>query len=309
MAIECGKLKIAAISDLHVIQDKLDELFLNTIRERVEKIRPDVFVIAGDISDYLDVISDSLKQLQIDDCKNLFVAGNHDIWFEDGGGPGSLEKYAKSIGEICRKHDFAYLPDAPYIEGEIAFVGSIGWYDYSFRRPELEIPEENYIQKDYQGATWYDLFKIDWGYSDIEATNLFNQKLEYDLETLPDHISKVVYVSHHLPFKDLTVYRNKLPWDFHSAFMGATSTGDILLKDKRVMLSISGHSHIRNMTAIGDLTAITVPVGYGRPSENGIKEFVKQAIAIIDLIDNEVIVSDFVQGDICAGLPYVNYRI
>lgn len=301
-------MKIAAISDLHIIPDQREEVFLKTIRERVEEIEPDVFVIAGDISDYLEVLANSLEQLRIDGCKNLFVAGNHDIWFEDGGGPGSLEKYSRSIEEICRKHDFLYLPNTPYIEGEIAFVGSIGWYDYSFRRPELEIPDENYIQKDYRGSTWYDLFKVDWGYSDIEATELFNQKLIYDLETLPEDISYVIYVSHHLPFKDLTVYRDRLPWDFHSAFMGATSTGDILVNDGRVKLSISGHSHVRNMVVIGGLTAITVPVGYGRPVEEDLEEFVKQAIATIDFIDGKIIVPDFIQGDICSGLEYTNYR-
>lgn len=297
-------MRIAAISDLHIVPDDRDRLLVRRIRERVEQMKPDVFVIAGDISDYLEVIAESLGELKIDDCRNLFVAGNHDIWFEDGGGPGSLEKYSKRIGEICRRQGFSYLPDTPYIDGKTAFVGSIGWYDYSFKRPELEIPDENYIQKTYREAIWYDLFKIDWGYSDIEATDLFNKKLEYDLTTLPDNTSQVVYVSHHLPFKKLTVYKDRLPWDFHSAFMGATSTGEILLKDKRVILSISGHSHVRNIISIGSLTAITVPLGYGRPAEEKLDEFVKQAVAVIDITNDKVTITDFVKGDICAGLPY-----
>lgn len=301
-------MRIAAVSDLHILPDKIDRLFLESIRKRVEEIEPDFFVIAGDLSDYIDVLSESLEYLRMDDCKNLYVAGNHDIWFEDEGGPGSLEKYAKIIGQLCNKHGFSYLPDSPLIEGDYAFVGSIGWYDYSFRRPELDIPYENYVQKEYRGSIWYDLFKIDWKYSDAEATDLFNRKLTYDLETLPDQVSKVIYVSHHLPFKDLTVYKDRLPWDFHSAFMGASSTGEILLKDSRVILSISGHSHVRNMISIGGLTAITVPVGYGRPLEEHLDEFVKKAIATIDVTDGKVNVLDFIRGDICDGLPYTNTR-
>lgn len=291
-----------------MLHDGRDNLLLTKIRERVEEINPDVFVIAGDTSDRLDVFSESLAKLRAKDCVNLYVAGNHDIWFEEGGGPGSLEKYSKVIGEVCSKNGFTHIPDAPVILENYAFVGSIGWYDYSFRREDLEIPIENYEQKEYRGAVWYDLFRIDWGFNDREATNLFNQKLEYDLKTLPDNVKHVVYVSHHLPFQNLTLYKDRLPWDFHGAFMGATSTGKIIANDGRVILSISGHSHIRNMITTNGLVSLTVPIGYGRPDSEHLEKFVKDAVAQIYLDGADVQVSDFVKGDISAGLPYVSSR-
>ncbi len=301
-------MRIAAVSDIHVLHDGRDELLLTKIRERVEEINPDVFVIAGDISDRLDVFSDSLAKLRAKDCVNLYVAGNHDIWFEEDEGPGSLEKYSRVIGEVCSKNGFSHMPDAPVIMGNYAFVASIGWYDYSFRREDLEIPIENYEQKEYRGAVWYDLFRIDWGFNDREATDLFNQKLEYDLKTLPDDVKHVIYVSHHLPFQSLTLYKDRLPWDFHGAFMGATSTGEIIKNDGRVRLSISGHSHIRNMITTNGLVSLTVPIGYGRPDSEHLDKFVKDAVAQIDLDGAYVQVSDFVKGDISAGLPYVSSR-
>ncbi len=301
-------MKIAAISDLHVLPDDGDRELLESIKQRVGEIAPDVFVIAGDISDRLSVLDDTLAQLYIDTCANLYVAGNHDIWFEDEKSPGSLEKYSKHVGEICSKNGFIHLPDFHYINGNTAFVGSIGWYDYSFRRPELEIPLEHYEKKEYRGAVWYDLFKIDWGYNDIEATDLFNRKLEYDLKTLPSNISQIVYVSHHLPFRDLTIYKDRLPWDFHSAFMGAQSTGKILENDSRVILSISGHSHIRNLVSIGGITAITVPLGYGRPEKNKLDNLAKDAVAVIEITSEGINVPDFVKGDICKDLSYISPR-
>lgn len=301
-------MKIAAISDLHVLPDDSDRELLDKIKRRVEEIAPDVFVIAGDISDQLDVLSDSLSRLYVDSCTNLYVAGNHDIWFEDNKSPSSLEKYSRYIGEICSKNGFRHLPDDYYIKGNIAFVGSIGWYDYSFRRPELDIPQENYEQKEYNGAVWYDLFKIDWRYNDIEATDLFNRKLEYDLATLPDNISQIIYVSHHLPFRNLTVYKDRFPWDFHSAFMGAQSTGKILENDARVILSISGHSHVRNMVSNGGITSITVPLGYGRPDQNRLDDFIRDAVAVIEITEEAINVSNFVKGDICADLSYISSR-
>jgi len=301
-------LKIAAISDLHVLPDGSDRNLLESIKRRVEDLEPDVFVIAGDISDRLDVLSDSLSQLKVDSCTNLYVAGNHDIWFEDGKSPSSLEKYSKHMNEICSTNGFIHLPNQHFISGNIAFVGSIGWYDYSFRRVELEIPMEHYEQKEHQGAVWYDLFKIDWGYSDIEVTDLFNRKLEYDLSTLPESITKVVYVSHHLPFRELTIYKDRLPWDFHSAFMGAQSTSRILEKDGRVVLSISGHSHIRNITSIGEITALSVPLGYGRPSLDKLDDFVRDAVAVIEITEQSINIPDFVRGDLCANLDYIASR-
>jgi putative phosphoesterase len=308
LEIECGRLKIAAISDLHVLPDEGDRELLESIRRRVEEIDPDVFVIAGDISDRIKVLSDSLSLLKVDSCTNLYVAGNHDIWFEEGESPTSLEKYSKYIGQICKKQGFHHLPDGPYTIEDFAFVGSIGWYDYSFRRPELEIPMKNYEQKEYRGAVWYDLFKVDWNYRDLEATSLFNQKLEYDLSTLPDEVEHVVYVSHHLPFCELTLYKDRLPWDFHSAFMGAQSTGEILVNDGRVVLSISGHSHIRNKISIEGITALVVPLGYGRPDRNNIDTIVRKAVATIEISKDGVDVPDFVTGDICEDLSYISSR-
>ncbi len=301
-------MRIAAISDLHVLPDGSDGALLERIEQRVQEIQPDVFIIAGDISDHLSVLSDSLEALHASDCTNLYVAGNHDIWFEDAGGPGSLEKYSHSIRGICREKGFIHLPDSPYIQGNTAFVGSMGWYDYSFRRESLNIPIENYEQKEFRGAVWYDVFKIDWTFTDAEATALLNEKLEYDLKTLPENVTQVVHVSHHLPFQELTVYRDKFPWDFHSAFMGAKSTGLILEKDMRVILSISGHSHVRNKISKGYITAITVPLGYGRPNIEKIEDFVRDAVAVIEIHDNDVDLSGFATGDICAGLEYVSSR-
>lgn len=301
-------MRLAAVSDLHVLPDGSDKLLLECIRKRVEEIGPDVFVIAGDISDHLAILADALATLHIAGCTNLYVAGNHDVWFEDTGGPGTLEKYSHKIGEACRDNGFLHLPDAPSVLGNTAFVGSIGWYDYSFRRLDLDIPMENYEQKEFRGAVWYDLFKIDWIFSDIEATSLFNQKLEYDLKTLPKHVTQVVYISHHLPFQNLTIYKDKLPWDFHSAFMGAESTGKILENDGRIILSVSGHSHIRNLISKGNITAITVPIGYGRPEKENLKDFVRDAVAVIEIDDGAVDVLGFVEGDLSAGLNYVSSR-
>jgi len=180
----------------------------------------------------------------------------------------------------------------------------LGWYDYSFRREELNIPEEQYIQKEWQGAYWRDYYAVDWSYTDAEFTDLINSKLQYDLDSIPEQVESIIYVSHHLPFRALTLYKDTLPWDFFSAFMGAESTGEILLNDGRVKLSISGHSHIRNQISQDGLLAITVPVGYGRPINDDFSSLVNDGIAELEMTNGKCKIHHFVEGDICEGLPY-----
>ncbi len=297
-------MRIAAVSDIHARSNGLDAELLQKIRERVTTLNPDVFVIAGDMNHQLHELEKSLSMIHIDCCPNLYVAGNHDVWFEEELGIGTLEKYSNMINDACKSSGFIHLPNEYFITDSVAFVGSIGWYDYSFRRKELDIPLECYEMKQYRDAYWRDLYSIDWTLTDKEATEFLNKKLRYDLESLPESVENVVYVSHHLPFKELTQYRDRLPWDFFSAFMGATSTGDILRNDERVILTISGHSHIRNFLKMEGLSAITVPVGYGRPSNDNLDEFVKSAVAEIELRGANIELLHFVQGDICEGLPY-----
>ncbi len=296
-------MRIAAISDIHVRNEGQDDELLYEIKGQVEQIDPDIFIIAGDTSERLTILGDSLSKLKIDGLTSLYVAGNHDIWFEENKRD-SLEKYSSAIQEVCTQNGFIHLPDQPYIEGDLAVVGSIGWSDYSFRRQDLRIPFEAYKKKEYGGAIWYDVFNIDWHLTDIEITELLNKKLEYDLSTLPADVRRIIYVSHHLPFKELTLYKGRLPWDFFSAYMGAVSTGEILRRDPRVILSISGHSHVRNVVTVGHITAITVPLGYGRPTDGNYKPLVEKAVAHIELDDREIELVKFFTGDICEGLPY-----
>ncbi|MFW9931588.1 MAG: metallophosphoesterase [Candidatus Thorarchaeota archaeon] len=298
-------MRIAAISDIHARPDGLDDDLIQAIRQRVEELSPDIFIIAGDLSEEIIDLEHNLRVLALPRTTNLYVAGNHDVWFEEDLGLGSLEKYSKTIGEVCKKSGFMHLPDELHIQDDIAFVGSMVWYDYSFKRDDLDIPEENYIEKEWKGSVWRDYYAIDWPYTDKEATSLFDSKLNYDLETLPKDIRKVIFVSHHLPFRDLTLYKDYLPWDFFSAFMGSVSTGEILREDNRVILTISGHSHIRRRHIIDEITAITVPLGYGRPNQGKYSSLVNDAIAIIEIEDGAARLEHFVEGDICEGLPYI----
>ena len=53
---------------------------------------------------------------------------------------------------------------------------------------------------------------------------------------------------------------------------------------------------------------MTVPLGYGRPDLDKLDDFVRDAVAVIEIAKDGINISDFVKGDICADLPYVASR-
>ncbi|MFX0108884.1 MAG: metallophosphoesterase [Candidatus Hodarchaeota archaeon] len=295
-------MRIAAVSDIHVRPGKQDDDLLNAIHERVEEISPDVFLVAGDVGSKLEELKIALEKIRISRALNLFVAGNHDIWFEKDKNLSSLEKYSSKIGSVCRDSGFVHLPDEPISLDAVAFVGSIGWYDYSFRRNDLNIPHANYERKEYRGTIWYDALAVDWEFTDYEATDLFNQKIQYDLSVIEGSVEGIIYVSHHVPFRVLISYKDFIPWDFCSAFMGAISTGDILLEDERVLLAISGHTHIRKRGKVGGILGITVPLGYCRPQDANLESFVNAAVADIEIRNKEITIHRHIEGDICNSI-------
>ena len=58
-----------------------------------------------------------------------FVAGNHELWTA---GPDSYQLYHEVLPRRIRELGWHWLESEPFITRDLAIVGSIGWYDYSF---------------------------------------------------------------------------------------------------------------------------------------------------------------------------------
>ena len=46
-------------------------------------------------------------------------------------------KHDVVLPEICTKRDFIFLPGSPVVVDDVAFAGTLGWYDYSMADPRL----------------------------------------------------------------------------------------------------------------------------------------------------------------------------
>lgn len=266
-------MKIYAVSDIHADNRKYRTVFdlPRLIQEKTDQDHEKaILIICGDVAQNMLVFHRYLKMFKTIPITKLFVAGNHDLWVENGND--SLLKYLVTMKEACADADFHYLDQEPYIEDKIGFVGNIGWYDYSFKTNTTYIPEgmqliksstsryirwedlrdEDYELKTLLGemdgnlfnvTTWNDKNYIHWSFSDKEFTQRCLFQIQKHLIQVRKKTNHLVFCSHHIHFQEAIIQKNKVQWDFNNAFMGSHEIGETVLKEEKLKLILFGHSH------------------------------------------------------------------
>ncbi len=202
----------------------------------------DALALAGDVADGPPDLFDACLGLfeQFDGLK-LVTPGNHDLWAK---GASSLEKYRVLLPRIAADRGFVMLDRKPVTLGRTAFIGNIGWYDYSFRNPALGLSTEQYERKELPGiCTWNDGRFIDWPYSDAEFLGRCIGKLKDHYEAVQGAADTVVAVLHHLPFRELLYGPADTSHEFCRAYMGSERLGVLLLGLPLVRYVFCGHRH------------------------------------------------------------------
>ncbi|MBD3189544.1 MAG: hypothetical protein GF308_02820 [Candidatus Heimdallarchaeota archaeon] len=333
------KLKLIAVSDIHYnYNHKTNNTFLLTIVNYIAEQEADVILITGDIDHNYQRLRFVLKifKEKNPDSEILFVPGNHDIWRESQISNSSphlspknteisetVKKYYHLLPNICRKLNIHYLPNNPIILENIGFIGSIGWYDYSYRNRKFdELLAKRFAQLakiDYSAEKkqsfviasyalqeinhkyWQDKLLADWGFNkerpkerhtDISVCQQMMKELQDDYSTIKDSCEKIVVGTHCVPFQEFIIYKNTLDWDYFSAFMGSEDLGEFILSNKKIRYAIFGHTHYPTELKIKQhLTAICTPIGLQHEffnqkiiNTNKYRQAIKQRIAIIKQI-------------------------
>jgi predicted phosphohydrolase len=217
----------------------------------------------------------------------LIVPGNHCLWRRAG--EDSLERYERVLPDLAKQEGFVLLDHQPTILGGVGLIGSIGWYDYSFRQRSLGIDEEFYEAKVAPGAAayyeeyrelyerhrdrltpdqlaigvrWMDGLYIRLPFGDKEFTRRLCEKLEGQLEALSRSADRIVAFLHHLPFAELVPRDRPTRFAFAAAFMGAPCFGEALLACPKVSHVYCGHSHWTDERKIGHLTVTNIGSTY-----------------------------------------------
>lgn len=278
-------MKIAFTSDLHADSSPANAAIIYLLVRAAVESRPDAFIIAGDIARRRELYAETLQRFSALACPKIITAGNHDIWVDSKNklnkGIDSTRKYYEILPQICHEHGFIFLNTEPFILGGTAFVGGIGWYDYSFRNPRLDdtITAAMYAGGRYERLFWYDK-EFAWWFrrrhekvheldrrqlckSDRAVCDEMVDDLARQLAALPDTgLDRIVAVLHHLPFREMVRHINSPSWDFFSAFMGSEKLGAVLKTDRRISHAICGHTHSKIDLIRDGIRALCSPVGY-----------------------------------------------
>lgn len=283
-------MRIGVTSDIHTEISPANRKIVKHLGDIAEHSNLDVLIICGDISPSPMELSRTISAFQEIPCQKFLVAGNHDIWLSSQNGIiTSYQKY-NLITALCKEHDFHHLGDSAIIIGDVGFCGTIGWYDYSFKSTELDIPDRNYISKTFGGSIWNDVNYAKWGAPDPEVAEGFEGDLKKQIESIKNKVSRIIVAVHHVPFRDCVTYKGDPSWDFFSAFMGSKGLGDICLNEPLVSHVFFGHTHKeffmeidRQNSQQSGIIAICSPVGYLTESPNDLEKYAQSRLKILDI--------------------------
>ena len=256
-------MKIGLISDLHTDVTPWNKALVPQLIDAVRTANLDVLVLAGDLARHLVQLSETLNAFQLADltCEKLFIPGNHDIWAVETANVTSEQKCG-IISELCHACGFHPLMDEPFIRETVGFCGTIGWYDYSFAPNGYDFTNDQYAEKELMGAVWNDKRYAKWGDTDPVIARRFEADLERQIASIREAVSRIIVVTHHVPFRECIRYRGELPWDFFRAFMGSERLGVQCLQEPLVTHALFGHIHHTLDMQVRDVRAISAPVGY-----------------------------------------------
>ncbi len=279
-------MRILITSDLHynVARSRKPT---RALAERVCQLGGDVLIFAGDIAaddpKYFDEVFGLFGGFN---GHKLAIAGNHDIWTT--GGADSLERYRTELAEIFARNGVHYLDAAPFYLDETAFVGNMGWYDFSFRPSALQIPLRFYQGKVAPGAAarlgnygglltveedvsddaraittrWMDGVRVKLPVSDVAFTSMLAEKLRDHLQQASTRAERIVTILHHLPFAELVPHSVLPNWEFATAFHGSEMLGEVLLEFDKVSHMFCGHIHREKRCRKGSIECMSIGSGY-----------------------------------------------
>ncbi len=276
-------MRLLVTADLHYNHGKSKPL-ADELIETMNAAGGDVLLVVGDTaaSDG-DALERCLSRFRFAGPK-LFVSGNHELWTQ---GPDSYSMFIEELPRRVRALGWHWLESEPLRVGEVAFVGTVGWYDYSFAAAGLGIPRRFYENKISPGAAerfselswlfepsdditphareivarWNDGKFVKLHRSDEAFLAERLQNLRAQLASVAD-ARQVVAAVHHVPLRELLPPPHNSRWDFARAFLGSGELGAALREFNNVSHVFCGHSHLPAEARIGPIAAVNIGSGY-----------------------------------------------
>jgi predicted phosphohydrolase len=260
-------IKLAFASDLHL--PITSRTAIACMARAVAEFAPDVFVLAGDIAESLHDLTSCLHIIrETVATKILVLPGNHDLWAR---GIPSRAKWESLLANTVMDAGCEWFEGRSWSQHGIAIAGTIAWYDYSAKAPELKATLDDFARE----KKYYipDAYEIDWWWSDLEFARMVARPFLETLDRLEaDPAIRQIVVATHVPLVECQMARDPSnnDWGFTNAYFGNFTLGNQVLARSKVSHIISGHTHVerRGRVARPDarpVEAIVIPSHYNSP--------------------------------------------
>jgi hypothetical protein len=228
-------MRLFATSDLHT-DYKENFSWLQELSNT--EYRDDVLIIAGDISDRLEIVRETLLLLRSKFHQLLFTPGNHELWVR-GANINSLEKF-QLILNLCDELD---IVTKPLRLNDLWIVPLFSWYDGVFK------PEMN---------AWADFHFCKWP---EDAAPLSDYFLRLNEPYLKSYDAPVITFSHFIPRSDLLPPKEylRISWLGKVAVCAAL---DNQIRQLKSITHICGHTHTTFDCVIDDVRYVQNAVRY-----------------------------------------------
>lgn len=264
-------MRLAITADLHW-GHRLGDEATRLLRDFLRSQPPDVLVLAGDVGT-AENFGACLELFAGLPCRKALVPGNHDVWVEEDDPRGdSLKVYQEHLPRLCNEHGFHYLNHGPLVlpEADLALVGSMNWYDYSWSIDELrrQLPDWEWrLQtKTFHRGRHNDGRFVRWPRDDAGFTREVVAALDRHLGEALNRVGRAIVITHHPAFYGLSFPREGPPgpdgllWD---AFAGNAALEAVLARHAdRVPFAFSGHTHRARENTLGPIRGYNVGGDY-----------------------------------------------
>ncbi len=289
-------MRIALTSDLHLDSTDANRALVPLLAERAAALRPDVLVLAGDISARLPHVEETFAAFAHAAPVRLFVPGNHDVWIARSAqaeGATSNHRHDVELRDVCAAHGFTHLGLGPRVVDGVGFAGSIGWYDYSFRHPAFPFSDEELARKAKGKYRWMDLFYVRWvdvhgrELDDAAVTARFAATLREHLAALDADpaVRDIVVVTHHVPYVDVLRTPAEDKHGYFRTYLGATALGEAIdAHGAKLRAVLHGHLHRPvDERRPGGALVRSAPVGYLRPAPADPSQVAAHSVTLVEL--------------------------
>lgn len=227
-------MRVGAIADLHIRQETSTE-FLRTLIDVCQEMRIDCLLIAGDISEDVNLTIEYVNELNTG-IKTLYVPGNHDLWNRYNQLP------IEEIYERFSADPNCLLNKSYMLTDKVEVIGHIGWYDYSLGACE-EYSKSELDGMTIDGRTWNDKQYNSWTDNNIEVCNRFNEELK-SLLSASDH--QKILLTHMISNPGFKVLfdEQRSNKGFFNSYLGSYDLYRLTI-DNNISHAICGHVHYR----------------------------------------------------------------